>query len=154
VGVSYGTGQRLVDIEIKNVPTALKLWFLGELYYTITTCFVRLAIAVFLVRLSTKQIHKWVIYVAIGANVLLSLTFFFLILFQCNPVGYFWKQYTGTKGKCVGPDVIPSASIAHSVISFCVDWALGFLPFAILYELEMKTRTKVSVGLLLSMGLL
>jgi hypothetical protein len=154
VGVSYGTGQRLVDIEIKNVPTALKLWYLGELWYTLTTCFVRLSIAVFLFRLAMKRIHKLVIYVAIGVNIVLSLVFFFMAVFQCRPVGYFWKQYTGTKGSCFGPDVIPSASIAHSVVYFCVDWVLGFLPFAILYGLEMRTRTKVSVGLLLSMGLL
>jgi hypothetical protein len=95
-----------------------------------------------------------IIYVAIAVNILISVAFFFLALFQCRPVGFFWTQYTGAEGKCFGDNVIPSASIAHSVVSFCVDWVLGFLPFAILYELEMKRRTKISVGLLLSMGLL
>lgn len=49
---------------------------------------------------------------------------------------------------------IPNASIAHSALSFTADWILGLLPVALIWDLKMNTRTKVSVGILMSLGLL
>ena len=58
------------------------------------------------------------------------------------------------KGSCIDPAAIPIASIAHSAVSFAADWVLGLLPVALIWDLKMNTRTKVSVGILLSLGLL
>jgi hypothetical protein len=83
-----------------------------------------------------------------------STFYFFLVLFQCSPVSFFWDQYKGIKGSCINPAAVPAASIAHSVISFTADWILGLLPIVLLWDLKMDTRTKVSVAGLLSLGLL
>jgi hypothetical protein len=83
-----------------------------------------------------------------------SVFYFFLVLFQCSPVSFFWDQYEGKKGGCIDPAVVPDSSIVHSVVSFTADWILGLLPVALLWHLKMDTRTKVSVAGLLSLGLL
>jgi hypothetical protein len=83
-----------------------------------------------------------------------SAFYFFLVMFQCSPVSFFWGQYKGAEGACINPAVVPDASIAHSAVSFTADWILGLLPVAMLWHLQMNTRTKVSVAAILAMGLL
>ncbi|PMD39939.1 hypothetical protein L207DRAFT_428221, partial [Hyaloscypha variabilis F] len=153
-GVHYGTGRHLVNIPPKDIPKALYYWWLCELFYTITTVFIRLSIAVFLLRICIKPGQRWVIYGTLTMIIIFSVFYFFLVLFQCHPVTFFWRQYEGLEGSCINPAVVPNASIAHSVVSFTADWILGLLPIALLWHLKMNTRTKVSVAGLLSLGLL
>lgn len=86
--------------------------------------------------------------------ILFSIFYFFLVLFQCSPVRFFWAQYEGVQGSCIDPAAVPDASIAHSAVSFTADWILGLLPVFLLWNLQMNTRTKISVGILLGLGLL
>lgn len=153
-GVHYGTGRHITDIPLQDIPKALYYWWLCELFYTVTTVFIRLSIAVFLLRICVKPIHKNIVYGALTMVILFSVFYFFLVLFQCTPYSYFWGQYEGKKGSCINPAVVPDASIAHSVVSFTADWILGLLPIALIYDLKMNARTKVSVAVLLGLGLL
>jgi hypothetical protein len=153
-GVHYGTGRHLEDIPPKDIPTALYYWWLCELFYTITTVLIRLSIAVFLLRICIKPGERWLIYGTLTMVISFSIFYFFLDLFQCSPVSFFWRQYEGQKGRCINPAAVPDASIAHSVVSFTADWILGLLPVVLLWHLKMNTRTKVSVAGLLSLGLL
>ncbi|KAF4625945.1 hypothetical protein G7Y89_g12219 [Cudoniella acicularis] len=43
-------------------------------------------------------LHRWIIYGTITAMMIFSLFYFFLIIFQCSPVSYFWGVYLGMKG--------------------------------------------------------
>jgi hypothetical protein len=83
---------------------------------------------------------------------LFSTFYFFLIIFQCRPVDYFWTQYAGAAGKCVNPNVIADSTYAHSAISAWADWTLGILPIFLVWDLAMNPRTKVSVALILALG--
>lgn len=58
------------------------------------------------------------------------------------------------KGTCKGSKILPSASIAQSVVSFVADWIMGLLPIHVLYGLQMNKRMKVSIASLMSLGLL
>ncbi|CZR50852.1 related to integral membrane protein [Phialocephala subalpina] len=153
-GVHYGTGRHVTDIPLDDIPKALYYWWLCELFYTLTTVFIRLSIAVFLLRICVKPIHKNIVYGTLTMVILFSIFYFFLVLFQCTPYSYFWEQYLGKKGSCINPAAVPDASIAHSVVSFTADWILGLLPIALIYDLKMNVRTKVSVAVLMGLGLL
>jgi hypothetical protein len=52
------------------------------------------------------------------------------------------------------PRVVPDASYAHSVVSFTADWVLGLLPIAMIWNLQMNRRTKISLACILALGLL
>lgn len=153
-GVRFGTGRHVHDIPEQDIPKALYYWFLCELFYAITTLFVRISIALFLLRICVKPIHKRIVYGTVAMVTVFTIFYFFLVLFQCWPVSYFWGQYEGMKGTCIDPATVPNASIAHSAVSFAADWVLGLLPVALIWDLKMNTRTKVSVGVLMSLGLL
>ncbi len=53
----------------------------------------------------------------------------------------------------MNPNVVPAASIAHSLISAICDFILATLPVAMMWNVQLNKRTKVIVAALLSMGL-
>jgi len=85
--VHYGTGRHIPDIQVADIPKALHYWRLCEIFYTVTTVLVRLSIAVFLLRLSIRAPHRYVVYRTLLVVCLLSTFYFFLVLFQYSPVG-------------------------------------------------------------------
>ncbi|KAG4430976.1 hypothetical protein IFR05_013536 [Cadophora sp. M221] len=153
-GLHYGTGRHFTDIPSKDVPKALYYWFLCEIFYALTTLLIRLSIAVFLLRICMEPLHKKIVYGTSIVMITFTIFYFFLVIFQCKPTSYFWDQFEGQQGSCVNVAVIPIASITHSVLSFTADWILGLLPVALIWDLKMNTRTKVSAGILMSLGLL
>jgi hypothetical protein len=94
------------------------------------------------------------IWIVMGVVILFSIYYFFLVVFQCQPVTYFWTQYLGVVGKCVNPKMITGSTYAHSAISALSDWTLGILPIFLVWDLNMNLRTKISVALILGLGAL
>jgi hypothetical protein len=54
----------------------------------------------------------------------------------------------------MNPAAVPDASIAHSAVSFTADWVLGLLPIALIWNLQINRRTKISLACILAVGLL
>jgi hypothetical protein len=85
---------------------------------------------------------------------LTSLSFFCFLTFQCKPVSYFWKSFSGMQGKCLGLEVTGRVIYVHSGINALADIILTVLPIIIISQLQMNIRTKVSVSAILSLGIL
>lgn len=79
-----------------------------------------------------------------------------LIISACRPFSYWWRQFTdptGELGHCMTFAVQTNASYAHGSIVLVVDIVLGIiLPIHLLNALKMRLRTKVTAGVLLSVG--
>jgi hypothetical protein len=114
----------------------------------------KISIAIFLGRICVKKSHILTIWVVLGVVTGFSLFYFFLVVFQCSPITYFWTQYVGAAGKCVPAKVITDSTYAHSAISAWADWTMGILPIFLVWDLAMNPRTKVSVALILALGAL
>ncbi|TVY89897.1 hypothetical protein LAWI1_G004152, partial [Lachnellula willkommii] len=89
--VTYGTGQHDIDVLPQDIPKALYYWYFNQLLYTTTLVCARLSIAILLLRICVKTVHKIIIYTTISVMLLYSVFYFFLSLFQCSPVSYFWN---------------------------------------------------------------
>lgn len=155
LAVSHGVGKDPSIIPHSDLPSAILFWWLAVLFYNPTTLFVRLSISVFIHKLCISRTHKIIIWVTAIISIAFSVFYFFLTIFQCNPPSYFWTKYsTGTSGVCFNADIFPAATYAHSAISATGDWVLGLLPIWLIWDLQMGKRTKVSVGILLGLGVL
>ncbi|KAE9374487.1 hypothetical protein N431DRAFT_372091 [Stipitochalara longipes BDJ] len=152
-GVEYGTGQHLANLPEQNIPIALKKWWwCCELAYISSTTVLKVSIAIFLGRICVKKSQIITIWVVLGVVTGFSVYYFFLVVFQCSPITYFWTQYLGAAGKCVPAKVITNSTYAHSAISAWADWTLGIIPIFLVWNLAMNPRTKVSVALILALG--
>lgn len=78
------------------------------------------------------------------------------MLMQCTPPSFFWEgpsRIPGAHGSCINKAVVPISTIVHSVLSAISDWILALLPIAMLWSVQINLRTKISVAVLLSTGL-
>lgn len=101
----------------------------------------KISIGYFLLRITVRQLHTWTIYGALAITVLTGIVFFFVTLFQCSPVSFFWdKDIPG--GKCVPMEVIIGLTYLYSVFSVISDFTFAILPAFLISGLNMDRRTK------------
>lgn len=132
-----------------------KLWLIGEIAYVANTTILKLSIGYFLLRVCVKKFQKVIIWTVISIVTAYSVFYFFMIIFQCHPVSYFWNRFDGIhKGTCVGASVVSGCTYAHSALSVWADWTLALLPISLVWDLDMNPRTKVSVVIILALGAL
>jgi hypothetical protein len=114
--------------------------------------FLKFSIGLFLLRIAVTRTQKTIIWLVMIVTATISLYFFFLFVFQCWPVSFFWEQYTGLQGSCINPDIITVSTYVYSAVSCCTDWTLCILPGFMVWNLQMNPRTKLSVSVILALS--
>jgi len=154
-GIVYAS-QASQTNPLQGQSIALHSWFICEVLYAPLSALVRSSIALFLLRIATVKWHRYTIYGTLIIVWALSIPFFFILLFQCNPPQHFYEQVLdpAPSGTCINHAIVPRATIAHSVIGALMDFVLALLPIAILWDVKLSKRTKAGVAALLGMGLL
>ncbi|KAJ0107919.1 hypothetical protein J7T55_007131 [Diaporthe amygdali] len=150
--IDGGTGKHITNLSLEETLIGLKAWYICEVIYAPISAMVRTSVALFLLRVATEPVHKWVIYGNLAIVYVISVVFTFIAIFQCNPPSYFYEQVLGKPGGCMNINVLPNAVIAHSVIGAVTDLVFAALPVAMLWDVQLNKRTKVVVALLLGMG--
>ena len=110
----------------------------------------KISIAIFLLRVVFERIHKWILYIAMAISIVAGLTFFFVTLFQCNPISLFWDR--DQDGQCLDPYIVVVLAIIYSVFAIISDLTFVILPIFLLWDLRMNRRAKIALVPLLSMG--
>jgi hypothetical protein len=62
----------------------------SEVTYTVTTCALKVSIALLLLLLSQKRRYTYILRISIAVICIYSIVCLFLTLFQCNPVQLAW----------------------------------------------------------------
>lgn len=122
-GIVGASTERSTDYR-KGESIALHSWFIDEILYAPLSALIRSSIAVFLLRIATVKLHRMIIYGSLIVTWVLSLAYLFIMLFQCWPVSHFYEQVVGQAGTCMNQNVVPIATIVHSVISALTDCLL------------------------------
>ncbi|KAK3695250.1 integral membrane protein [Podospora appendiculata] len=152
-GILYGSAQ--IDTNLlEGERIALHSWFLCEIIYPPLSALIRSSIAVFLLRIATAKAHRYIIYTALVFVWVLSIAYFFIVLFQCSPTSFFYDQVISESGTCIEADIVPRATLAHSVVNATADFILALLPVAILWRVKLNKGTKVGIAVLLGIGIL
>lgn len=152
-GVVYGTGRHHADLDLPDIKRAIKYWWFCFLFYALTMITSKLSVGVFLLRITVKKVHIWIIYFAMFASLLAGVLFFFVSLFQCWPISHFWEQWDpSAEGKCMKVDVIVALSYLYTVFSIASDFTFAILPAFLVWGLQLGKRTKMALIPLLAMG--
>ncbi|KAF9761428.1 hypothetical protein IL306_003815 [Fusarium sp. DS 682] len=129
----------------------MQCWWFCYLGYALTMIFCKLSIGFFLLRVTTEKLQKWIIYLAMFCTGLSGAIFFFVTLFQCHPISYFWNK-DDQDGTCINPRVVIALAILYSVFGVLSDFIFALLPGWIIWNLQLHKRTKYSLIPLLAMG--
>jgi hypothetical protein len=80
-----------------------------------------------------------------------SLAEWFFVIFQCRPVQFQWDT-TIDGGICTGNFI--SAALAFSAMSIVSDWFYALIPVPMLWSLKKTLQSKISLGLILPLGIM
>ncbi|KAH8897855.1 hypothetical protein GQ53DRAFT_837622 [Thozetella sp. PMI_491] len=151
-GVHYGTGRHHADLALADIQQAKKYWWCCYLFYSITMIASKFSIGWFLLRIAVQRVHRIIIYISCLLTGVTGLVFFFVTIFQCSPVNFFWNQYEGQSGRCVDVDVIIALAFLYSGVNVFVDFSFALLPAFLLWGLQLDKKTKIATIPLLAMG--
>ncbi|KAH9906368.1 hypothetical protein F4778DRAFT_725582 [Xylariomycetidae sp. FL2044] len=150
-GVYFGTGRHKADLTEANNAQAKEYWWFCYLSYSMSMLFSKMSIAWFLLRVAAQRLHRWIIWAALTITTVTCMTFFFVTIFQCHPVSYFWDTYT-QEGTCINSTVVIALGYIYSSCAVITDFTFALLPAWIIFQLKMKARTKLALVPLMAMG--
>ncbi|CAG7565002.1 unnamed protein product [Fusarium equiseti] len=149
-GVTHGTGRHRDDLDPKDYMKARNWWWWCYLWYCLTMIASKISIGITLLRITNRKLDIWILYGTMAITLCTGVVFFFVTLFQCWPISYFWN--TNQKGSCVSPDVIIALTYLYSVFSVISDFTCAILPIFLVAKLNMGRKTKLAIIPLLAMA--
>lgn len=119
---------------------------------------VKISIALTLLRLSVQRIYNRTLWFALGFLVLMTVACAGTLIFQCLPVQAAWEASlrpppfgTGT-ARCYNMDTFRNLGLMNSAFNIATDILFAALPIPLIWQLQLNTRTKVSLIAILSLG--
>ena len=134
---------------MRLVLTSLQYWWFCEIFYVLTSCWLKQAIGVFLLRVAAKKIHIMILKGMMIASAVFSALYFLVVLLQCRPIHTFWTDSPGAD-TCIPATIIVGLTYAAGCLNAFADWTFGILPIFIVRELCMSRRAKILVAGLLA----
>ncbi|KAH0438594.1 hypothetical protein CcaCcLH18_03301 [Colletotrichum camelliae] len=152
-GIHYGTGRHYWVLDAQDRSDAMKFWWFCYLWYCLSMISSKISIGWFLLRITVRKIDIWIIYFVMFCTVCTGVVFFFVTLLQCQPISFFWEQYTGaTNGHCINMDVIIALTYLYSAFSVICDFTFAILPIVLIWKLKMDRKTKIALIPIMAMA--
>ncbi|CAI7668882.1 unnamed protein product [Penicillium discolor] len=155
VGCKYGLGMELsyFILHPDNLHRAMLCWWVGQLFYVLTCVVAKLSIIIALLRITISRVHAYILYAAMALATIIGLLFFFLTVFQCTPVNYFWNRaQPHAHGSCIDNTALTGIAYLYSVGAAITDLTIGLLPVALIWNLHMNCRNKAAIVAILGIG--
>ncbi|KJX96093.1 hypothetical protein TI39_contig835g00008 [Zymoseptoria brevis] len=153
-GAFLGIGVHKWHLDEAQSETAMMWFFFFEIFFCIAIIPIKLSIAFMLMRIAgPKRIYTTILWVVTILFVLMNTISFFYIIFRCQPVSWAWDMST-PGGKCLPTKDLADIYYADTAVNIITDWCCALLPIPLLWNLHLNTNAKISVGFLLSLGVL
>jgi hypothetical protein len=131
---------------------ATKLFFIAEFFYASGAVVIKCSIAVTLLRIAdSRRRFTWTIWCIMTATAVSAVIFIIGVANICHPITTLWGETT--TGSC-NLKLDSDVSFFFSAIEITTDWSLAVLPAILLWNIQMKTRVKISVALILGLAAL
>jgi hypothetical protein len=151
-GASYGTGQHRANITDENASKAFRFWWFCEVFYTLSTSMLKIAVGLFLLRITIVPLHIWIIRIIMMVAAFLGVAYTLLVIFQCQPISFWWDLSSEQNGTCLSASLVMIFTFVVSGLNSFADWTFGILPIFIVKDLQMKKRAKVLVSSIIGLA--
>ncbi|TLS26498.1 hypothetical protein PpBr36_04021 [Pyricularia pennisetigena] len=157
-GVHYGLGKSVEDVPMKNRPKALFFKYLGMTTYVAASGLIKFVVGLYLVKLFSASRQKWqtrFLWTLLAIVGVVNTAYFFISIFQCNPIERFWMQNDPDwpkRGRCLKTWLALASTYTVNIVNIIADVALALLPISLVWNSKMDKRTKWSVVAILSIG--
>lgn len=146
-----GSAGLFEKTQIANTP---QLYFFSELLYTICTATVKISIGLMMLRICRRETHRvawWLITYTMSYYTLTTIIAVPIVIFQCTPVDKYWDH--AKPGSCFSRTVFNGLTYTFTVGSTMSDLTFALVPCWLVWNARMDRRTKISICIVLSLGL-
>ncbi|TGJ81699.1 hypothetical protein E0Z10_g7075 [Xylaria hypoxylon] len=135
---------------VTPVGVKIQLAYIATPFFYVNQLFAKASLLVLYYRIfwSNPVFVKW-IYGLAAIHVSWFITFFFLVLFLCNPVSKWW-DVTGTQpGTCIDGNAF---LVSEETINSSIDLAMVGLTVAMVFKLQTREHIKIKLAFIFSVG--
>lgn len=166
--VFYGLGRHHRYLSAYNYAHYLKFDYLDWIQVFATLALSKISICQFLLRLSKFDRLGRFLQGLIVFIILTHIPLTLLMIFQCHPVHKYWNQ--SLPGSCFRKDTVEKIVISQggtcrrccnvrlplilAVISIVTDFIGALFPMFLLWNVDIRFRSKVGLCLLMGLGIL
>ncbi|KAJ0164978.1 hypothetical protein CTA2_12716, partial [Colletotrichum tanaceti] len=154
VQADHGLGKhsRTIDKKSDYVTFQHASFWQTIISATAALMWLKLSIALGLLRLSTTKWFKWSLYAILGITLFYSLGGMLAMFVTCNPISGYWDKSTNPLPKCHGHGYVNTFGIVNTAFNIFTDVVLSTLHVPILWNLQMKLKLKLYAIGILSLG--
>lgn len=145
-GAVHGTGVRRIHLTDESAQTALRFWYFCEIFYTLSTCMLKISVGFFLLRITTIKWQIWIVQMIMVVSGIVGVGYTSVVIFQCKPISYWWDLSPTATGSCLSSTAVMYFTFAVSGLNSFADWTFAALPVLLVKDLQMKKRMKVIVA--------
>lgn len=147
-----GLGKDIWTVTFKQITDFIHVFYVMEILYFAQVALLKLSILFFYLRIFPGMGIRRLIWMTIAFDAVFGTTFFFLAIFQCRPISFYWKRWDGEHaGKCFD---VNAMAFGNASISIALDvWMLG-LALSQIIHLNLHWKRKFGVALMFSVGTL
>lgn len=128
-------------------------WWICYPFYSAVMIASKLSIGYFLLRVSVRRLHIWILYITMSVTLCAGLAFFVGSFLQCRPLSYWWTRYREPEGgSCIDPTIIIVLAYIYSVFAIASDAMMALFPVLLISALNMNRQLKMMLIPLMAMG--
>lgn len=168
LGVARGFGLRDVDLPIKTYQdiwnvnyvsrtsrghallTELQSYVAFFLLWASVMWLIKISVCLSLLRFTVEKLKKGIIYALMAIVTAITIINMSLTLTSCRPVK---ALYTGV-GKCVPMSQVLASAYFNVISTIITDIIVAALPYFMLRHLQMNRKTKRTLLIILSIGIM
>ncbi|KAJ5170013.1 uncharacterized protein N7500_002796 [Penicillium coprophilum] len=151
-GGTTGSGKHIWAVTIKELMDLYRLLFSYTFIYASACTCTRLSILAFYARVFSPLERS--LKVALFGGLFFTLSYPIIIWVTmgnaCQPVSYFWTQFSGSKGKCIN---VNQFFLALGILNMLNDFIVLIIPFPRIARLQMTLRKKLAICGIMAVGI-
>ncbi|KAF9734910.1 hypothetical protein PMIN02_006839 [Paraphaeosphaeria minitans] len=140
--------QQFTEMELLQSLVYVQL---SEVFYILTTTFLKISLGLFFLRLLTKPWQTRLFHVILAISGVFGILYFFVVLFVCGSPTKLADSFIGARAKhCAPVWFVLATGYIYGFINVIADWMFTLIPIVILMDSAMDRRSKFSVGIVMS----
>ncbi|KAH6892391.1 hypothetical protein B0T10DRAFT_559979 [Thelonectria olida] len=149
---THGMGKDLWAIPFPDLYMTFKLLYVAEIFYMVAEMLVQMSLLAFYIRVfpGASVFVRRASWALMGVVACFGIANTCSMIFQCTPIPFFWKGWSGeVKGRCIDINLF---SWIRAAIEIAIDVAILSLPLPSVVKLQMNWKKKVQVLIMFALG--
>ncbi|PVH95838.1 hypothetical protein DM02DRAFT_536497 [Periconia macrospinosa] len=132
-----------------QIKETLRWVQLSEVFYILTTTFLKMSLGLFFLRLLTKPWQRYLFHTTLVITALYGVFYFLATVLVCGSPSNAEGSFAGSRS-CASTDFILSTGYIYGIINVLSDWTFTLVPILILIESDMCPRSKIVVSFVIA----